>query len=310
MDDFGPALGGADEIVLTDIYAAGEPPLPGITLESFAARVQAATRVPVHAVPALVDVPAFVAGRARPGDFDHHARRGFDRRGRPQDPRGARKGRGMTVRATADRRFRRARVRPVRRRRWRGLVTWRRLGVAAATALTLYVGYGAVTLIAAFLASAGDEGGRPGQRQAVDGRSAGDCQRPAGPQHPDGRPGPGAETVARLRLGRRGDDAPDPAGDRRNHAGRADADRAVPNRKPAVPGGRRRRRDRRARTTVRGSRPADHRRSGLGAAGRPTPRRRGARGARRAAPGGRRAAPGSRATRCRRSTSGTRTTPW
>ena len=54
----------------------------------------------------------------------------------------------MTVRATADRRFRRARVRPVRRRRWRGLVTWRRLGVAAATALTLYVGYGAVTLIA------------------------------------------------------------------------------------------------------------------------------------------------------------------
>lgn len=53
----------------------------------------------------------------------------------------------MTVRATADRRFRRARVRPVRRRRWRGL-TWRRLGVAAATALTLYVGYGAVTLIA------------------------------------------------------------------------------------------------------------------------------------------------------------------
>lgn len=54
----------------------------------------------------------------------------------------------MTVRATADRRFRRARVRPVRRRRWRGLVTWRRLGVAAATALTLYVGYRAVTLIA------------------------------------------------------------------------------------------------------------------------------------------------------------------
>jgi len=53
----------------------------------------------------------------------------------------------MTVRATADKRFRRARVRPVRRRRWRGLVTWRRLGMAAATALTLYAGYGAITLI-------------------------------------------------------------------------------------------------------------------------------------------------------------------
>ncbi len=54
----------------------------------------------------------------------------------------------MTVRATADRRFRRARVRPVRRRRWRRILTWRRLGVATATALTLYVGYAAVTLIA------------------------------------------------------------------------------------------------------------------------------------------------------------------
>lgn len=54
----------------------------------------------------------------------------------------------MSVRATADRRFRRARVRPVRRRRWRGLVTWRRLGMVAATALTLYAAYGAVALIA------------------------------------------------------------------------------------------------------------------------------------------------------------------
>ena len=30
MDAFGPALAGADHIVLTDIYAAGEEPIPGV----------------------------------------------------------------------------------------------------------------------------------------------------------------------------------------------------------------------------------------------------------------------------------------
>jgi UDP-N-acetylmuramate--alanine ligase len=30
MQDFAPALAGADEIVLTDIYPAGEPPIPGV----------------------------------------------------------------------------------------------------------------------------------------------------------------------------------------------------------------------------------------------------------------------------------------
>jgi UDP-N-acetylmuramate--alanine ligase len=69
MDAFGPALGGADEIVLTDIYAASEPPLPGVTLDSFAARVKAATDAPVHTVPAVADLPAFVASRARSGDL-------------------------------------------------------------------------------------------------------------------------------------------------------------------------------------------------------------------------------------------------
>ena len=69
LEDFGPALGAADEIVLTDIYAASEAPLPGITLDRFAERVRAATRAPVHAVPALADLPAFVAGRAQPGDL-------------------------------------------------------------------------------------------------------------------------------------------------------------------------------------------------------------------------------------------------
>src|SRR5439155_2285513 len=40
MDAFGPALAGADYIVLTDIYAAGEEPIPGITLDALAAVVR------------------------------------------------------------------------------------------------------------------------------------------------------------------------------------------------------------------------------------------------------------------------------
>ncbi len=42
LDAFGPALAGADHIVLTDIYSAGEDPLPGATLERLAASVRAA----------------------------------------------------------------------------------------------------------------------------------------------------------------------------------------------------------------------------------------------------------------------------
>ena len=44
---------GADEIVLTDIYAAGEAPLPGITLDTFAAQVRRDVKAPVHVDPEI-----------------------------------------------------------------------------------------------------------------------------------------------------------------------------------------------------------------------------------------------------------------
>jgi UDP-N-acetylmuramate--alanine ligase len=69
MPEFGQALAGADEVVLTDIYAAGEPPLPGITVEALAAAVGTATSRPLHVVRALDDLPARVAGIARDGDL-------------------------------------------------------------------------------------------------------------------------------------------------------------------------------------------------------------------------------------------------
>jgi UDP-N-acetylmuramate--alanine ligase len=56
MAEFGTALSGADEIVLTDIYAAGETPIPGITIEALASMVRESARGPVHVVAALTRV--------------------------------------------------------------------------------------------------------------------------------------------------------------------------------------------------------------------------------------------------------------
>jgi UDP-N-acetylmuramate--alanine ligase len=65
---FGPALAAADEIVLTDIYSAGEAALPGITLETLAAQVRHDVKAPVHAIPDLNDLPDAVVKIARAGD--------------------------------------------------------------------------------------------------------------------------------------------------------------------------------------------------------------------------------------------------
>ncbi len=69
MDAFGPALAGADRIVLTDIYAAGEEPIPGATLERLAAAVRASAGAPVDVVPLVEDVAPVLAGLVQPGDL-------------------------------------------------------------------------------------------------------------------------------------------------------------------------------------------------------------------------------------------------
>jgi UDP-N-acetylmuramate--alanine ligase len=68
LREFGTALGGADEIVLTDIYAAGEAPLPGVTAEAMEAEVRRTGR-PVSLVKSLDDLPGAVAEIARPNDL-------------------------------------------------------------------------------------------------------------------------------------------------------------------------------------------------------------------------------------------------
>ena len=69
MEAFGPALAAAGHIVLTDIYPAGEEPLPGVTLDTLAASVRRSASGQVDVVPSLDDVPAAVANIVKPGDL-------------------------------------------------------------------------------------------------------------------------------------------------------------------------------------------------------------------------------------------------
>ena len=68
LDRFGPSFSGADEVVLTDIYPAGEDPISGVTLEALARSMRATTTVPMHVVRALDEVPAAVVARVKSGD--------------------------------------------------------------------------------------------------------------------------------------------------------------------------------------------------------------------------------------------------
>jgi UDP-N-acetylmuramate--alanine ligase len=68
LKEFGAALGAADEIVLTDVYAAGEAPIEGATAEAVEAEVRKTGR-PVRLVKVLDDLPAAVAAVARPNDL-------------------------------------------------------------------------------------------------------------------------------------------------------------------------------------------------------------------------------------------------
>jgi UDP-N-acetylmuramate--alanine ligase len=69
MDEFGHALAAADEVVLTDIYSAGEAPIAGITIDVLAQAVRLTATCPIHVVRTLDDVPAVVASLAKEGDL-------------------------------------------------------------------------------------------------------------------------------------------------------------------------------------------------------------------------------------------------
>jgi UDP-N-acetylmuramate--alanine ligase len=68
MDAFGPALRDADEIVLTDIYAAGEEALAGVTIDALADAVRSGSGRPVHVAKQLDAVIPAVLQITRRGD--------------------------------------------------------------------------------------------------------------------------------------------------------------------------------------------------------------------------------------------------
>jgi UDP-N-acetylmuramate--alanine ligase len=68
LHQFGPSLASADIVVLTDIYAAGEAPLEGISLESLAEAIRPHVRA-MTVVPALDDLAVAVADLAVSGDL-------------------------------------------------------------------------------------------------------------------------------------------------------------------------------------------------------------------------------------------------
>ena len=69
LDAFARTLASADVVVLTDIFAAGETSIPGVTAEHLASAVRRETDAPVHLAPTLDDVVSLVGGLARSGDL-------------------------------------------------------------------------------------------------------------------------------------------------------------------------------------------------------------------------------------------------
>ena len=69
LDDFGAAFAGADRVVLTEIYPAGEAPLPGVDGERLAAAVRAAGHPEVRFVADLDAVPGAVVPLLEPGEL-------------------------------------------------------------------------------------------------------------------------------------------------------------------------------------------------------------------------------------------------
>jgi UDP-N-acetylmuramate--alanine ligase len=67
-DEFGEALSGADEVVVTDVYGSREEPVPGVTGAMVAEAVERHGGL-AHYVPHRRDLADFLAGRVGAGDL-------------------------------------------------------------------------------------------------------------------------------------------------------------------------------------------------------------------------------------------------
>ena len=203
MDAFGPALAGADHIVLTDIYAAGEDRIPGVTVDALADAVRRSVTAPVEVVASLDQVVPAIVRIARPGDLVITLGAGSIGT-LPDQLIAALEGTSMSaVAAPADRRFRRSHVKPSRtRRRWAGRVKpLLRYALAA-----IAVGVRRLPRIEQRRARARAESRshpRARQRTAVAGRGAGGVERIARRKPGLDRPGSLAPAPAGVALGAR-----------------------------------------------------------------------------------------------------------
>lgn len=68
-EEFGRAFAAADLIVLTDIYSAGEQPIPGITGETLVGEVQKQKECPVVYIKDREEIPDYLYSIASPGDL-------------------------------------------------------------------------------------------------------------------------------------------------------------------------------------------------------------------------------------------------
>ena len=69
MADFGPALSGADIVLLTDVYGAGEEPIPGVDVDVLADAVRKSFAGDVRVVRSLAAVAAELGSVAQPEDL-------------------------------------------------------------------------------------------------------------------------------------------------------------------------------------------------------------------------------------------------
>ncbi len=67
-EEFGTCFAAADELILTRIYAASEPEIPGVDATLVQRAVEAAGKPSVSYVPDLADVPGVLTGKLRKGD--------------------------------------------------------------------------------------------------------------------------------------------------------------------------------------------------------------------------------------------------
>ena len=202
LDDFGPALALADVVVLTDIYPAGEAPIPGITIDALADAVRDARERRATWSSGSRMCRRRSRDSRKPGDLVVTLGRRIDRRGAADrlldgrctarrsrhEPR-RRAARGLPVMtagvaAPADRRFRRPDVRPARRRKL-GQLAWRAAAASAIVAgvalLVLARHRRAMLLRSPLLRRQSPRGAR--QRAALDRRGADARRRPARPEH-------------------------------------------------------------------------------------------------------------------------------